>query len=155
VSFDLFSLVVIMSRLSMLSPLFRKDQHSIHSRNEGPRRAVGEGARVPRRRRWEVRGRGGASFHTMRAELELYDYAHLTSSVVFRDVGTRSLCCGSKILSRKQPVLKRMTRWLVYSGDEETRKWNKVNRPSGGRVMDDCVTGRCRWVAMVAFCFLC
>jgi hypothetical protein len=41
-SFDLFSIVVIMSRLSMSSPLFRKDQHSIHSRNEGPRRAVGE-----------------------------------------------------------------------------------------------------------------
>jgi hypothetical protein len=43
----------------------------------------------------------------------------------------------------------------VYSDDEETRKWNEVNRPSGGGVMDDGVTGR--WVAMVelSFCVEC
>jgi hypothetical protein len=39
-SFDLLSIVVITSRLSMSGPLFREDQHSIHSINEGPRRGL-------------------------------------------------------------------------------------------------------------------
>jgi hypothetical protein len=57
-----------------------------------------------------------------------------------------------KIISPKQPVQKGMLRWLVYSGDEETPSWNEVNRPSGGGVMNDCVTGRRVAMVHLAFC---
>jgi hypothetical protein len=48
-----------------------------------------------------------------------------------------------------------MSRWLVYSGDEETRQCDEVNRSSVWGVMNDGITGRCVLVAIVElyFCF--